>query len=313
MNAVLGLALALGAGSCYGFGVTLQALEARRAPARESLHLALLRRLVSRPRWIVGTCCVVAGWALQATALLLAPVTVVQPALAVGLFVLLVAGARLSQERVGRREVIAVVAIIVGVGGLAITAPGQAEGDGNALVVGIGLGLLGIAALVPYSPRRGHWRTGAPLAISAGFAYSWSGFSTKFVADAIPSEAWIVVLVWLGATGVGAGIGLLSEMTALQQRSAIHVFPIMLVVQIVTVVLLAPLVAGEGWTGGALSLITLSLSLAVVAVGAGLLATAPAVRAAVSTDHGYSSSRLSTFPVELRGSSPRKTTSRGTL
>jgi drug/metabolite transporter (DMT)-like permease len=57
----LGLGLALASAALYALGVTFQALEARTSPAEESFYLALLRRLLRRPRWILGTAFVVGG------------------------------------------------------------------------------------------------------------------------------------------------------------------------------------------------------------------------------------------------------------
>ena len=48
-------------------GLALQALDAREAPAEESLRPALLLRLVRRPRWLAGTgLSGLLGWPLQA-------------------------------------------------------------------------------------------------------------------------------------------------------------------------------------------------------------------------------------------------------
>jgi hypothetical protein len=280
----LGLGLALASAALYALGVTFQALEARTSPAEESFHLALLRRLVRRPRWILGTAFVVGGWALQAAALVFAPVTVVQPALAASLFLLLVTGSRISRERVGRRELVCVLAITVGVVGLALTAPGEVRSDGSALAVSLGLSVLGVVAIAPYVVPAVHRGDRPLVAVSAGLAYAWTGFSTKFAADALSSEAWIALLIWLAATIAAALFGLLSEMTALQVRPATRVFPVVLVVQIVVAVLLAPVLAGHGLAGEiAVALPAAVLSLAVVALGAGALAGAPAVGAAVAT------------------------------
>ena len=125
---LLGIGVALLAASSYSLGVLLQSLEARDVPETESLRPSLLKNLVSRKRWVLGTLCVILGWSLQAAALGLAPLTVVQPALAVGLFVLLFAGERLTDESVGRREVLAILAIAVGVAGLGFASPKSADG-----------------------------------------------------------------------------------------------------------------------------------------------------------------------------------------
>ena len=123
MTLLLGLGIALAAAALYSFGATLQAMEARDTSRDESLKLSLLGRLMTRRRWIAGTVCVVGGWLLQVTALFLAPLTVVQPALAASVVVLLLIGMWVHGESVSARDVLAAGAIIAGVTGLAVAAP----------------------------------------------------------------------------------------------------------------------------------------------------------------------------------------------
>ncbi len=75
-----------------------------------------------------------------------------------------------------------------------------------------------------------------------------------------------------------------AEMTALQARSAIRVFPGILVIQIVVAVVLGPLLGGERWSSEPLVLVALVASLAVVVAGTALLASARMVGTAVDTD-----------------------------
>jgi hypothetical protein len=282
---VLGFAAALASGVSYAVGVTLQSCEARQAPESESLHLALLRRLIKRPRWIVGTLAVISGWALQALALGLAPLSIVQPVLALGLLVLLIVGVRTGDECVGTREVVSVAAIVVGVAGLALVAPkGEGGEHADPVAVAATLTAFGVLALAPYA-LRAPGRKLLPLVIfSAGLAYAWSGLSTKFMADALSSGAWLVTAMWLAGTAAAAGLGLVSEMTALQARSAIRIFPGVLVIQIVVAAVLGPLLGGEQVSLEPLSLVILMASLAVLALGTAALASAPAVGDAIDTD-----------------------------
>jgi hypothetical protein len=120
---ILGVALAVGASSLYSLGVALQAMDAKLAPEDEHLRLALAWRLIRRQRWLLGTGISILGWPLQLLALLLAPLVVVQPALAVGLLALLYLGGRLLNEHAGRREHVAIAAILLGVLGMALAAP----------------------------------------------------------------------------------------------------------------------------------------------------------------------------------------------
>jgi drug/metabolite transporter (DMT)-like permease len=283
VSLALGAGVALLAAVFYSFGVTLQSLEARMTPAEESLKLSLLGDLIKRPRWLGGTACVIGGWGLQAAALLAAPLTVVQPALATSIVVLLIIGMKMHDESIGPREVIGALAIVVGVIGLAAVSPGQSSSHAAPTTLAIGMSVLGIVALVPYAVCQGGRRLGALVAVGAGISYTWTGFSTKFVTDGFSSGAWVVGCIWLLATAGAAGIGLLSEMTALQTRSAIRVFPIVLVVQIVVAVLLAPLLAGEHWHPNTLNVGVLTASLLGITLGTRLLATTRAVSRVVAT------------------------------
>ena len=239
-------------------------------------------RLITRRRGRLGRWCVFAGWGFQPAPLALAPLTVVQPALAAGLFVLLIVGVRLTDECVGRREVVAMVAIFVGMTGLAFASPKEVEtGHAPALEIALSLAAFAAVALSPYL-LRGRPRIWLVVA-SAGLAYACSGFLTKFVADAASEPELLTAALWLGATLCAAALGLLSEMTALQERSAIRVFPGILVIQIVVAVALAPLLAGETWSSDPLVLGALGASLAVLASGTALLASAGAVGAMVDS------------------------------
>jgi len=283
LSLLLGVIIALMAAAFYSFGVTLQAMEARESPAEESLKLSLLLDLVRRPRWLGGTACVVGGWACQAAALLLAPLTVVQPALATSVVVLLIIGIRMHDASIGAPDVIGAVAIVIGVIGLAAVAPGQSDSHAAPATLAIGMSVLGIVALIPYVVCACGRELGGMVAVGAGMAYAWTGFSTKFLADGFSSGAWVVGLIWLAATAGAAGVGLLSEMTALQSRPAIRVFPVVLVVQIVVAVLLAPLLAGERWNPSPANVGLLAPSLIAVVMGTRLLASGRAVKRVVAT------------------------------
>src|SRR3954465_7797114 len=108
-----GIALAAGAACCFDGAVALQAVEAR-AVGERTVGAGLLRSLIARPRWLAATVRGGAGWALRVAALSLAPLTVVQPALALGLVLLLALGRRLLGEPVRPRDYAAVGAVPAG-------------------------------------------------------------------------------------------------------------------------------------------------------------------------------------------------------
>jgi hypothetical protein len=278
----IGVACACVASILFDLGVALQAMEARDVPHDHALRPSLLGRLAARPRWVFATVLAVAGWPFHLVALLLAPLTVVQPALASGLLLLLVLGDRMLGERVGPLEIGAVMAIILGVAGMAWAAPEHTSHHAGFLRLAPALGALGILAVAPYVARRETAATSALLPLSAGCAYAWTGISSKLVADYLSSSAFGAAVAWAGAIGVLAVFGLLSEMSALQRRPATRVVPVVFVVQIAVPVVLAPLVSGESWGSTPLGGLALVGFLALVSGGAAALGRTAAVSGLVA-------------------------------
>ena len=277
---LLGVGVAIVAASLYNAGVSVQALDARESSSDHALRASLLVKLAGERRWLLGTGLVTLGWTLQAGALLFAPLTVVQPALAVGLLLLLAIGTHVLHEPVGAREIAAVLAICGGLVGLALTAPEHTVTRGAPLAVALALAAIGLGAVVPYLLSTLGRAPRTSVVLSAGLAYAWCGITTKMVSDAVGAGAWGEALLWVLATATGAGVGLLSEMTALQSRPATRVAPVVLVVDIVVAVAFAAALVGERWSvtpsGGAI----LVGALALVTAAAGVLAASPAVAAA---------------------------------
>src|SRR5437868_11961180 len=119
----MAILLAGTASSLYALSTSLQALEARREPTSDSLRASLLKKLVRRPLWLAGAAAGVVAWPLQAIALSLASVAIVQPALGLGLIVLLVLGVQLLHEHVGAREIGGAVLIAGAIGVIGWAAP----------------------------------------------------------------------------------------------------------------------------------------------------------------------------------------------
>jgi drug/metabolite transporter (DMT)-like permease len=272
-----GFGVALAAGACFETSYALQALEARGVEARHALRASLLGQLVRRRRWLAAIALAIAGWVLQVAALGLAPLTLVQPTLALGLLLLLVLGVRVLGEHVGRREVVAVSAIVLGVTGIALASPERVEAVPGGLelaLVGGGLGLLTIA---PFVLRERGGRRGAALVASAGAADAWAAFAAKLISDELSAGRTLAAAAWAVSAGLAVLLGLTSEMTALQRLPATRVAPVVLVMQIVIPVLLAPLVIGEDWGSTPLGGGLLAASLATVAAGAALLGASRAI------------------------------------
>jgi hypothetical protein len=272
---ILGIVAAIAASTLYSLGVALQAMDAKRTPHAEHLHPALALNLIRRARWLAGTGLSMLGWPLQVVALLLAPLVVVQPTMAIGLLVLLFFGRRMLDERAGRREYMAMCAIVLGVVGIALCAPARSSTHTNNLTVTLVLVGLGLLTLLPYAVNLARRPDATLTMIGAGLGFAWSGVATKLFSDDLSAGRLWFAAAWGLSTAAASAVAALSEMSALQMRPAIQVAPVVFVTQTIVPVMLAPLLLGESFSATPLGGVPLSISLAVLVVGAAALARSP--------------------------------------
>lgn len=278
----VGFLIAIAAAACYDTGYALQALEARKAPRRHAMRVSLLGHLFTRRRWLMATVLSLLGFPLQVLALTKAPITLVQPTLALGLLLLLVLGRRILREPVGMREVTAVLIIIASVGVTAVAAPGEpGEVPRDAGLV-VALALLAAIAAVPFALSRLGRHPVLLLVAGAGAADGLAGFSAKLVAEDASSGLWLAVIGWAVLIGAVVAMGLISESTALQKAPATRVAPTVLAMQIAIPVAFAPLVGGESWSSTPLHGGLLVCSMLGVVAGVALLASSPAVAGVIA-------------------------------
>jgi drug/metabolite transporter (DMT)-like permease len=277
VSLLIGIALATGASTLYSLGIAVQALDARATGHEHALRITLLTQLMTRARWLFGTGMTALGWPLQILALSYAGVIVVQPTLASGLLVLLLVGERMLGESPGRRELLAVGAIILGVAGIAALAPAHNTRHIHGVAIVVVLALLGAAAFTPFILQL----VGRPIAnatmIGAGLAFAWSGLVNQFVADAGANGHYGTAVSWAVGAAAAALVGLTCEMSALQRRPAILVAPVVFVVQTVVPIGLAPLVLHTSFIDSPLDGLPLLGCLLVVLAGAITIARSPAL------------------------------------
>ena len=279
----------------YNTSIALQALQVREVPGEHSLRLSLIGKLVRNRRWLGATALGLLGWPLEIVALLLAPLTVVQPCLAAGLILLLWLGVTRLDESPGVREAVAVAAIVLGVAGVAWAAPERTTEHAGAAGITLALVLVAIPLLAPYAlrfrvfPHQGGEKVGSVAAlgglatVAAGFGYAWTAIASKLLTDELAAGALLVAVAWLASAAASEGLALLSEMSALQRRPATRVAPTMFAVQIVVPVLLAPLIFGEKWGETPLGGAALLAFVAVAIAGTVLLAGSKTVGAVIES------------------------------
>jgi drug/metabolite transporter (DMT)-like permease len=281
----LGIVAAVGASCLYNASIAMQALEVRKVPSEHSLRLSLLGRLLRNRRWLVATGLGLLGWPLEIAALLLAPLTVVGPCLASGLILLFWLGVTRLGEAPGRREAIAVGAIVVGVAGVAWAAPERTTEHASTGAVALALALVALPIAAPYLLRGRAVAAGMLAAVAAGFGYGWTAIASKLLTDELATGAVLVALAWLVTAAISELLALLSEMSALQRRPATQVAPVMFAVQVLVPVMLAPLIFGESWGSTPLEGAALLAFIAVAIGGTVLLAGSRSVGAVIAAAH----------------------------
>ena len=100
----LAVLLALAGSAAFAVAAVTQQGAAARLKAGRAFDPAVLARLARRPAWLAGLAAVIAGFALQAVALALGRLVVIEPVLASGLLFALVLAARRERRPLSRAE-----------------------------------------------------------------------------------------------------------------------------------------------------------------------------------------------------------------
>lgn len=239
-----GLACGVAAAACYELGYVAQAGAARAVRDAKGERPRLLLRLARRRSWLGGTALVACGLLLQLLALHLAPLSVVQPALVLGLGLLVVLAERRLGEQLGRRGRLAVAAAAVGV--LLIALGGQGGGTGAdghpATVLGAFAGIVLLALVVAHAGHRP-----SVLVLAAGLGEAWAVIAAKVAVTDLADGTLASAAGWGAAAAVAGLLALNAEMTGLQRVAATIAGPLVLVTQAAVPVLLAPAAIGERW------------------------------------------------------------------
>ena len=239
----LGLIPALAAAGCYETGYMLQALEARAAPREQALRASLLMRLIARPRWLAGTALAIAGAALQLVALALAPVTLVQPVLALGLVLLLVLANRVLGERIGPLELCGSGLLIAGIVVVAIESPERSNGVSSLLALVLITAPLALLTLLPFVLRA---RAPLRLALFAAAAGdSLAAIGLKLGADGGALGRLGLAALAIAGAAVAGLLALTAEMSSLRVLPASHVAPVVVAAQVIVPAVAAMAAFGE--------------------------------------------------------------------
>lgn len=213
-----GLLAVAGAALCSGAAVVLQAVAARRLPHDAGLGTTLVRRLLASPAYLAALALVALGFGLSFVALRTLPLFLVQAGRASGLAVAAVLAVLVLGARFGRRDAWGLVALGVGLVGLALSvAPAPVAAPSGGVPVGLLVAsvVLGVVAW-RVAARPASTRTGLALAVAAGCGYALLALAAHVVDPSEPVRLLLDPALWAG--GVGGVLAL--ALTALALRRA---------------------------------------------------------------------------------------------
>jgi len=130
MNLAGTVVAALGAACSFAIAAVLQQLATRTVSREDSMRIGLLLQLLRRPLWLLGVVAMLAGYGLQALALSLGPVALVQPIVVTELAFAIPLSMWIDRKRPGVREWLGLAGVVVGVSTFllgAVPAPGSAD------------------------------------------------------------------------------------------------------------------------------------------------------------------------------------------
>ena len=214
----VGLLLAVGAALCRGGAAVLQSVGAARVTQFPGVDLRLFLVLLRSRFYLAGLALDGASFLLSVIALRSAALFLVQAIGSASLAVVAVLGATLLRERLPRIEEASVVAVVLGVGMLAVSAHADLSATvsvlGNWAILAAAV-LIGVAAFVFARRTTGPFLPG----LLAGFAYGDAAVASRILGAAERSPRLLLVSPLTYAVVLGSVLGTLLYATALQHGS----------------------------------------------------------------------------------------------
>jgi drug/metabolite transporter (DMT)-like permease len=212
-------ALALIAAFLFALAAALQQKGSLNLPTISLAHPISLVRLVGERVWLLGTLALFIGYLVQAGALDRGRLSVIQPLLVTTVVFALPLGHFLTNQNVGRREVIGAVVIIIGLG-LFVYFGDPAGGNENASNTqwAITIGLLSLVSvlLLVFGGAGGLSMKAAVYGTIAGILFGLSSALTKPTLDFLHESAGTMLSHWeCYALAVAGVLGFLLQQVSL--------------------------------------------------------------------------------------------------
>lgn len=178
------MVLALAGSCCYAVAAVTQQGAAACMGSERVFDLAVLTRLARRPAWLAGLAAVIAGFALQAAALGLGRLVLVEPVLASGLLFALALAAWRDRRPLRAAEWAAALAAVAGLA-VFLGAGQPAGGQRTAGAAALGLTAAAVAGLVGFCAMLAGRFPPAGRALALGVAGGTAAGATDAVTKSV--------------------------------------------------------------------------------------------------------------------------------
>ena len=212
--------IALLAAGAYAASSVLEQRAAREVPDELSMRPGLLFRLFRRPMWLAGAAADWGGFGLQAAALGMGSLIVVQPLLCVGLLFALPIGAAWQGRRLGRGDWLGAIALTAGLAVfLVVGNPTEGKDFASTHAWVLAVAVIGpvIVICVIAGMRTRHASRAVLLALATALIYSLTAVLTKSAVTELGEGLGAFFTSWEPYAGVAAGaLALLVNQSAFQ-------------------------------------------------------------------------------------------------
>ncbi len=281
MNLAGTILAALGAACSFGIAAVLQQLAARTVTRRDSMRIGLLLQLLRKPIWLFGVAAMFVGYGLQALALALGPVALVQPIVVTELAFAIPVAMWLDRRRPGVREWLGLVGVVAGVSLFLLGAfPARGSADPTITVwlyVLVPTAVIVAAVLVSAARASGPARA-ILLGAAAGLCFGVIAALTKATTFLLGQGLSVAMSQWEPYVLIGVGIlALVCSQSAYQAGPIAYSMPMHDLLEPSVAVVIGVTAFDERVALGGASLAIAGLGAALACAGIVLLSRSPIV------------------------------------
>src|SRR5207302_3755233 len=279
MTLDLGILLALSCAFVANLAFFYQYRGANEVPKVQVMHpFRSARRLYSSKWFTLGMLTAVASWGLHVGALALAPMSVVQVALAAGVVFIAVMADRMFGFEVGRRQWIGLFLTAAGLVLLGITLPalhGAHSHFSDPAMISFEAGLFGVGGLLIMGPRMGGpvEHHGVMLAAAAGILFGVSDTAIKALTGISGAHGLLALALspWLLVAVSASVVAFYASARGLQDGQAVPVIAVTGTAANISGIAGGILVFGDPMAGSPLGVTLQALAFVLVVVAAALM------------------------------------------